>query len=330
MLKALAISLLSFLLSFHLTPKAAEAARRYGVLDIPDGKLKRHSQPVPYLGGLSIYLAFLFPLSIVHDLNPEIVAILLASTIILFVGFIDDLAKLSPAAKFIGQLVAVWVLVRAGVHIKIAALPLVLRYILTFFWVLIFTNAFNFVDIMDGLAGSIAFFSCAGFAAISLYFQEANAAMIALALAGSLLGFLLFNLPPARIFMGDTGSLFLGFTVSSLAFIVDYTAVNPLGYLIPVIVLWPVLVEAVFTPSVRLLKGLSPFRGSPDHIPLRLERLLGSREKVLAFAAAVQFLLSSAGFLLARAGRVHVIVFLAFLAFFTFAGLIYLFLRTER
>ncbi len=330
MLKGLAISLLSFLLALYLTPKAAEVARRYGLLDRPDGKLKRHSQPVPYLGGLSIYLAFLFPLSIVHDLNPEIVAILLASTIILFVGFIDDLARLSPAAKFIGQLVAVWVLVRAGVHIKIAVLPAGVNYFLTFLWVLTFTNAFNFVDIMDGLAGSLAFFSCAGFAAISLYFQESNAAMIALALAGSLLGFLLFNLPPARIFMGDTGSLFLGFTVAALAFIVDYTAVNPLGYFIPLVILWPVLVEMVFTPSVRLLKGLSPFRGSPDHIPLRLERLLRSREKVLALAAASQLLLSAAGFLLARADRLHILIFLAFLGVFTFTGLVYLFLRTER
>ena len=315
MLKSFAIAVLSFFLSLYLVPKAIEIARKFNIMDVPDGRLKKHSKPVPYLGGVALYLSFLFPLSIVYDLNPEIVAILLSSTIILFVGFVDDLARISPGAKFMGELVAVWILVRAGVHIKIAALPQGVNYALTVLWLLTLINAFNFLDIRDGLAGGIGFFSALGLSSIAIYFREANTSMIGLALAGALLGFLLFNLPPAEIYMGDAGSLLLGFIIGAIAIIVDYTAINPIGYFIPIVVLWVVLFEIAFTFTVRVLKGRSPFKGSLDHFPLRLEKLLKSSEKSLVVILAMQFILSCGGFAMIFAGITTTVVVLISLAF---------------
>ncbi len=303
------LPILSFLFSLYFTPLAMKIAEQYNMVDRPDGKLKLQKKPIPYLGGASIFLSFILSLSLLYNLNKEILALLFASTIILFTGFVDDLITLSPGSKLIGETLATWVLVRGGIRIKLAFLPMWASILLTFLWILFMTNAFNLIDIMDGLAGTVAAFSSLSFAVIAIFFHSHTTGVVGLSLAGAILGFLVFNLPPAKIYLGDTGSLFLGFSLGSMAVLVDYTLINPVGFLSPFFILWVPIFEVIFVSAVRFFKGLSLFKGSPDHFPYRLAKILGSREKALGTAFAIHLSLCLSAIILVRLGARTTIYF---------------------
>src|SRR3989304_818775 len=207
---------LSFLLSIYGTPIARKAATQYGIVDKPDGNLKTHQEPVPYLGGLSIYLAFLLSLSFTFDFNKEVLGIILAGTIIILLGLIDDFGVLSPRNKFIGQFIATFLLNKAGVMITVVALPLWLAVALTFFWIVGITNGFNIIDVMDGLSTGIAFWASVFFFIVAVLNGKIMIATLTLSLAGSLLGFLRYNFEPAKIYLGGAGSMFIGITLASI------------------------------------------------------------------------------------------------------------------
>ena len=148
--------ILGFFLAYFLarvgTPMAREAALKFGVVDNPDGNLKNHSQPVAYLGGLAVFTSFLLSLGMTFDFDHELMALLLATTIVTAVGLIDDFGVLTPKPKVIGQVVAIFVLLKAGVILQLIFLPWWARYLITIVWLVGLTNAFNLLDIMDGLA----------------------------------------------------------------------------------------------------------------------------------------------------------------------------------
>ena len=147
--------ILSFLLALYGTPLAQKAAFRFGILDHPDGRLKRHADPVPYMGGVIVYFAFISPISLVFDFNERLLGILFASSILLLVGLLDDLKALTPAIKLLFQVVATYILLKSGILIDLVFLPKWLDVALSFFWILAVVNAFNIIDIMDGLAAAI-------------------------------------------------------------------------------------------------------------------------------------------------------------------------------
>ncbi|MFC2172216.1 MraY family glycosyltransferase, partial [Acidobacteriota bacterium] len=147
--------LLALLLSLWGTPVAGNAAMRFGIVDKPDGRLKRHTTTIPYLGGLAIFTSFLVSLSVAYRFDKHLLGILLAGTIIALLGLIDDLGALSPGVKLAGQLIAVWCLINSEVRIKIAIFPLWVQIVLTILWVMAMINAVNLIDIMDGLAAGV-------------------------------------------------------------------------------------------------------------------------------------------------------------------------------
>jgi len=285
------LPVLSFLLSLYFTPLAIKIARHYQMVDKPDGKLKLQKEPVPYLGGLAVFLSFLLSLSLLFNLNREILALLFASTIILFTGFIDDLISISPVSKLMGEILAAWVLIRGGIRIKLIFLPEWASIVLTFLWVLFLSNSLNLVDIMDGLAGTISFFSSLSLGTIAIVYGAQTTAIVGLSMAGAILGFLFFNFPPAKIYLGDTGSLFIGFSLASITMLVDYTKTNLLGFVIPLFFLWIPIFEVIFVSIVRISKGIYPFRGSHDHFPYRLSRIMGNRKRALELISVIHFLL---------------------------------------
>jgi len=291
---------LSFLFALYFTPQAIKIANVYGMLDRPDGKLKTHKEPVPYLGGIAVFLSFMLSLSLLYNLNKEILGFLFASTIILFTGFVDDLINLSPLSKLLGEFLAIWILLRADIRIKIAALPDWLAIFTTIVWILVISNGFNLIDIMDGLAGAISFFSYISFAFIAIIFNAKTTALVGLSLAGAVLGFLLYNLPPAKIYLGDTGSLFLGFSLATISIMVDYTAINPLGYFVPLFFLWIPIFEVAFVSIIRVLKGINPLKGSPDHFPFRLAIVLGSKLKALELITILHFTICLWGIIIVK------------------------------
>ncbi len=262
--------LIALFLSLYFTPIIRKAAIRYGVLDVPDSGLKSHGESTPYLGGVAIYLSFLFSLAFTYDFTPEILGILLAASIVVTIGLFDDLKVLSPGVKLLGQIVASFVLVKAGIMIRLTFLPEPVAFGLTMLWLVGMTNAINLIDVSDGLAAGVASIAGAFLYIIAVYNGSNTIAMLTLSLIGATLGFLAFNRPPARIFMGDTGSMFLGFMLAAIAMIGHYTFTHRLAALAPVIILGVPLFDTVFVMGARAARRLPLMRGSPDHFAVRL------------------------------------------------------------
>ena len=272
MIRVVLAFVLAAILSHVLTPLLRRAALRLDILDRPDGRLKTQAAPVPYLGGVGIYLAFLLTLLVTVELRRDVLAILLAGSVIALLGLVDDLVSLSPLPKLAGQVLAVVVLLRASVTMEAPLLPAWLAIALSFLWLLAMANAFNFIDIMDGLAAGVALIAGLVMAGLALANGRVVAATLLAALAGSLAGFLRYNVQPARIYMGDTGSLFLGLVLGALALHNGYTERNALAPVAPVLILGMPLLDMLFVVYVRWRRGEPILNGSPDHLPLRLRR----------------------------------------------------------
>src|SRR5436190_1962951 len=199
---------LSFVFALCFTPMMRKAALQLGIVDKPDGKLKQHGNTIPYLGGIAVFAAFLFAVAVFPDFNDgETLGLLLAGCIALLVGLIDDFGALTPSQKLLGQALAALVLIKSGTYIKLAFLPIYVAVPLTIFWILAVTNAFNIIDIMDGLASGVAAVAAISIAAANYMAGRDSQAFLAVVLAGAVVGFLRHNFHPARIFLGGTALL---------------------------------------------------------------------------------------------------------------------------
>jgi UDP-GlcNAc:undecaprenyl-phosphate GlcNAc-1-phosphate transferase len=286
---------LAAVLAAWLTPRMRAAAIRFGIVDRPDGDLKTQREPVPYLGGLAICLAFLLTLSVTFEFSKEVLGILLASSIVVILGLVDDLGQLGPWTKLSGQIIAVLVLIKSDIFIKLTFLPTWVALAVSALWLLAITNAFNLIDIMDGLSAGTAMIAALALLAIAHMDDNLSAATMLCGLAGACLGFLRYNTQPAQIYMGDTGSMFLGLLLGALAMNNAYTEVNPLAALAPALILGVPLFDMLFVMYIRRRRGLPVMLGSPDHVALRLRKWrLTTRQTVRASYAATGVLGSAA------------------------------------
>lgn len=284
---------LALLLSLYGTPVTQRVAERYGIFDHPDGKLKRQQNPVPYMGGVIIYFAFISPVSLLFQFNKELLGILFAGSILLIVGLFDDLKAITPGIKFLFQMVATYILLKSGIYINLFALPAWLNTGISFLWILTVINAFNIIDIIDGLASSVGLLCCLTIFVISLYNNNFVISILSISLAAALLGFLKFNWEPARIYMGDAGSMFLGMVIGSLVIMGDYSRYNNLGFISGLFILAIPLFDLVYVMILRLLQGKSPFFGSPDHFTLRLKKGFNlTAAKTVTIIIIIQLLIS--------------------------------------
>ncbi|RKY19722.1 MAG: hypothetical protein DRQ55_10055 [Planctomycetota bacterium] len=286
-------------LALFVTPLTIRVATTFKIHDAPDGRLKKHTQATPYLGGLAVATSFIIAygvLSTPQTTDYQAMAMLVGGFMVLLLGLYDDLTNLSPAVKFLGQLLAAFVIYKGGVQVHIGSLPEWGNMALTLLWVTGIANAFNIIDIMDGLAAGTATIAALFLFGISVVTEEQQVVpFMAIALAGSLVGYLRFNFNPARIFLGDTGSLFVGFTVGCLSMIVSYTGQrsgeNHLALAAPLVLLSVPIFDTAFVAWHRARKGIPFFRGSPDHFALRLrQRGLSVRQVVLRTYGVAGFL----------------------------------------
>jgi UDP-GlcNAc:undecaprenyl-phosphate GlcNAc-1-phosphate transferase len=278
-------------LSAWVTPRMREAALRFGIVDRPDGRLKTQREPVPYLGGLAMALAFLLSLAVTFRFSEEVLGTLLAGSIVVILGLVDDLGQLGPWTKLAGQAVAVWVLIKSGISIQLGFLPPVVALALSALWLLAVTNAFNLIDIMDGLSAGTGAVAALILLVVAELDGKPTAATLLAGVAGSAAGFLRHNFEPARIYKGDTGSMFLGLLLGALAMDIAYTQRNPLGALAPALILGVPLFDMVFVMYIRRRRGLPVMLGSPDHVALRLRKWrLSTRQTVLASYAVTTVL----------------------------------------
>ena len=289
---------LSFLLALYGVPIARQAALKYGIVDAPDGRLKHQREPVPYFGGLAIYLAFLMSLAFTFEFRHDVLGIILSGTIVVMLGLIDDFGVLTPWTKLTGQLLAVFVLIKSGIRIEIAALPDWVDLLLTVFWMVGLINAFNLLDIMDGLSAGIGAVSASCLLVVALLQGDQTIAFMLAALIGSLLGFLKYNWQPARIYMGDTGAMFIGLLLGAMAMIGRYPSDHPLSLLTPVFILGIPIFDTLFVMYIRYQRGLPIFWGSPDHIAIRLRHWGMSVRRIVATSYAATALVGGIGLMM--------------------------------
>jgi len=279
----------ALLLATLLTPLAMRVATRLGVIDRPDKGLKRHRAPTPYLGGAAIFLAAMITVvgaKFLESGSPRgVVGMLAGATVVFLLGLYDDFSPLSPKLKLVFQAAAAAIPIYFGVHIKFIANPLG-AVGLTLFWLVGVTNAFNLLDIKDGLCGGVAVVAAGWFWFIAEQNGRMNDALTAAALMGAGLGFLRYNAPPARVFMGDAGSLFLGFILASVAIGQGYSMNANLGVIAPLLILGVPIFETLFVMAVRWQQHKPVLMGSPDHIVLRLIRMGRTPERAVGLLVA--------------------------------------------
>jgi UDP-GlcNAc:undecaprenyl-phosphate/decaprenyl-phosphate GlcNAc-1-phosphate transferase len=259
-----------------------------------------HRKPTPYLGGVALYLAFMLAvfsgkwlsgdLSLMDSTTHLLWSLLAGSSLMFAIGLWDDLKPLSPQVKLAGQISAAALLVAFGGVIDFFPWDFA-NLMLTFIWLVGITNAINLLDNMDGLAGGIALIAT-GFLAYFFWIGgNLPLLMMALTLIGCLLGFLVFNFPPARIFMGDSGSLFLGFTLAALAVVQRPRASDVFSVMaVPTLLLLLPIFDTLLVTVTRTLRGQSPLQGGADHISHRLVIFgLSERQTVLGLYAVGLF-----------------------------------------
>jgi len=298
--------ILALLLSLYVTPLVKKAALQFGIIDKPDGKLKQHKTPVAYLGGLAIYIAFLISLALTFSFDQEVLGLLLAGTIIVVLGLIDDFGVLSPVVKLFGQSIAIFVLIRSGIYIKLEFMPWYVSFPLSFLWLIGITNAFNIIDVMDGLSTGVALICSLVLFVVGIWNDRITIAIMAISLGGSLLGFLRYNFEPAKIYLGDTGSMFIGMMMGALAMIGDYTSKNVLACLTPVIILGVPIFDTLFVMYIRWRRGLHVIAGSPDHFALRLRKWRLSTKQTVIVSYAITAILGGAALLMVQVATEYV------------------------
>ena len=277
------IFVVSLGLAVIVTPVAKGLARRLGVIDAPSAR-KIHANPVPLLGGVGIYLGVTASLLFLGEFGyvQEVAVILLGATLMSMLGVWDDKWGLRPLIKLVGQVGAASLLFFGGVRVEFLHAD-VLNYLATVGWVVAITNALNLMDNMDGLAGGIAAVASVFFFLIATLTNQYLVAPLAAVLVGGCLGFLYYNFKPGAIFMGDTGSLFLGFMLAAvgikLRFPENYDIVT---WMVPVLVLGVPLFDTTLVTLSRIRRGVPISRGGKDHFSHRLVALgLTRREAVL-------------------------------------------------
>ncbi len=244
-----------------------------------------HSKPTSKVGGIGIFIAFaISSLSLVMLTTQKAFnwPLFGGIGIMFLLGVIDDLKRLSPPAKLVGELIAAAIVVFFGRNIDFFELEII-NILFTFFWLIGITNAINLLDNMDGLAGGVALIAASLLSFLFWQSQTTDLLIIALALGGGILGFLIYNFPPATIFMGDSGSLFIGFTLAALAIARVPQASDVLAVLgVPTLIfLLPILDTSLVTVT-RILRGQSPAQGGRDHTSHRLIAFgLSERQAVL-------------------------------------------------
>lgn len=299
--------LLAFFVTYYTTPLVKNYALKVNAVDVPNGR-KVHSSPIPRLGGLAIYagfmtavLAALLLASVlgIHLKPVMILGILLGTSVLVGVGVFDDIFGLQPLTKLLWQSGAALLVIFFGVEINFFSVPGngllaigLLATPLTLLWIVGMTNAMNLIDGLDGLAAGVTAISTLTLFFVALRTHQIGAAILMLALCSSTLAFLRYNFNPASIFLGDSGSLLLGFVLATAAIIGVFKTTLVVALLVPLLILGVPIFDTLFAIGRRLKNKQHPFQADNKHIHhLLLRAGFNQREAVLAIYA-VCFILS--------------------------------------
>lgn len=288
------IFIAAFVACLIATPIAIKLAPKIGAMDIPKDNRRMHNHPIPRFGGIAMYCGILVAFIYLRPLNTQTLGLLIGSAFIVLVGIIDDRKNLKPVIKLILQIVAAAILWFSEIRItgftnpftgNFVTLALWISFIITVFWIVGITNTINLIDGLDGLAAGITFIACIAVAYTAYYKHMTETLVIVLAIAGSTLAFLIFNSYPAKIFMGDAGSMLLGYLMSSVSLIGIAPSKSAMLFstIVPILVLALPIFDTSFAIIRRVANHKPIMQADKGHLHHRIMAMgFGQRRTVLA------------------------------------------------
>ncbi len=310
----------AFVMSFAATPVIKTFARKIGAMDVPRDDRRMHDHPIPRLGGLAIFLGFLLSVLLFAQITKQVRGILLGSVVIVIIGVMDDTFTLKPWMKLLGQIAAAVIAIMHGIEINVLTNPiqlfsegyLVLNWLslpITLIWIVAITNAVNLIDGLDGLSVGVSAIASVTMLVISLLVSESNVAIILAALVGACVGFIPYNINPAKIFAGDTGALLLGYILSTMSIIGLFKTYAIISFAVPFIVLGLPIFDTAWAFFRRIAKGQKPWMPDRQHLHHRLMNLGLSQKQAVAILYCVSIVLGLSAVVLATSGAVKALIF---------------------
>ncbi len=329
------------LLSLLSTPVVKEFAWKIGAIDIPRDSRRMHDHPIPRLGGLAIALSFLLTVLLFTEMDRQMEGMILGSLMILALGVVDDCVTLKAAPKLIVQNLAAMLVVMHGCTIQFLTDPFssvpgtyfdlgIMAGPVTVVWIVLMTNAVNFIDGLDGLAVGVSSISASFMLVIALLVSEKHVAVVLACLLGSCLGFLPYNLHPAKIFMGDSGSTFLGFILAVLSIQGLFKMYAVISFTVPFLILGIPFLDIAFAVIRRLWKHRNPMTADREHIHHRLIDMGFSQKQTVAITYGVTGVLGMSAVLLAESGEMKTMILILAAMIAALAGIVVIFRPHHR
>lgn len=309
-------------LSYFFTPPVKNFAHKVGAIDVPKDARRMHKKPIPRLGGLAIYGGFLCSILIFGQLDETMLCVLLGAAIIVALGIFDDVLALGAKLKFVVQIVAAAIPVCIGdlqiglftnlnplsdtpfVHLGILAVPF------TIIWIVGITNAVNLIDGLDGLAVGVSSIAAITMLAVALLTGNMPIAITMAALAGACIGFMPYNLNPAKIFMGDTGSTFLGYMLATVSIMGLFKFYAVISFAVPFLILGLPIFDTANAIIRRVAAGRSPMSPDRGHVHHKLIDMGFNQKQAVAILYAISATLGLTAVVLTSSGEVKAIVLL--------------------
>lgn len=310
------------MLSYFFTPPVKNFAHKVGAIDVPKDARRMHKKPIPRLGGLAIYGGFLCSILIFGQLDETMLCVLLGAAIIVALGIFDDVLALGAKLKFVVQIVAAAIPVCIGdlqiglftnlnplsdtpfVHLGILAVPV------TIIWIVGITNAVNLIDGLDGLAVGVSSIAAITMLAVALLTGNMPIAITMAALAGACIGFMPYNLNPAKIFMGDTGSTFLGYMLATVSIMGLFKFYAVISFAVPFLILGLPIFDTANAIIRRVAAGRSPMSPDRGHVHHKLIDMGFNQKQAVAILYAISATLGLTAVVLTSSGEVKAIVLL--------------------
>lgn len=302
--------------SFGATPLVKKVAYKVGAIDVPKDARRMHNHPIPRLGGLAIFLGFMLSVLLFARMERPVRGLLIGAVIIVILGVLDDIMALRALPKFIVQIAAAGVAVYYGNVIQYISNPNILSpapYLdlgglaipVTVVWIVAITNAVNFIDGLDGLAVGVSAISSLTLLVTAILVSEGNVAVIMAALLGACLGFIPYNRNPATIFMGDSGSTFLGYVLAVVSIQGLFKLYAIISFAVPFLILGLPIFDICFAVLRRLAKGQNPMHADRGHVHHRLIDMGFNQKQAVAISYMMTAILGLAAVVLTSSGALR-------------------------
>ncbi|MBU5627061.1 undecaprenyl/decaprenyl-phosphate alpha-N-acetylglucosaminyl 1-phosphate transferase [Oscillibacter sp. MSJ-2] len=313
--------LVALVVSFLMSPLVKKFAYRVGAIDVPKDNRRMHKVPIPRLGGLAIFIGFVLSALLFADITRQMQGILIGSVVIVVLGVVDDITPLPAKFKFLVQIFAALIPVYHGVVIRAVSNPNLFSdnaywqmggfsIPITVLWIVAITNSVNLIDGLDGLAIGVSAISATTLLVIALMLSDMQVAIIMAALVGACLGFMPYNMNPAKMFMGDTGATFLGYLLATMSIQGLFKFYAIISFAVPFLILGLPIFDTAFAFIRRIAHGQSPMQADRSHVHHRLIDMGLNQKQAVATLYVISGILGLSAVVLSTSGELKAMVFL--------------------